>query len=220
MCSIVGSRYPEKIISLIKQNSYRGEFSHSFTFIDKEFNLHTTRNFGPFKEDQFLEDSSKVDYVYILCHTQAPTGGLVQDHMRIHPVVYGQFRLMHNGILKQRWVDSWKQYSDSDTDFDTYQFVNYLSTKLQEKPLEECLYSVDGSYVGVLCKDNDFPVVFRNDSSVIHYKETMNDIELSSHLIDGFTVLPPFCIYRVNLNSFKLEQLGIFKSVNMPFFFG
>ena len=220
MCSIVGSKYPNRVLELIKENSYRGEFSYSFTLIDTELNLHTIRDFGSFNKEMFLKKCSEINSIYIICHCQAPTGGLVKDFNRIHPIVSGKYRLLHNGILKQKWVDAWKLNSPSNTDFDTFQFVNYLEDSLEERPLEDALYSVDGSYACVLMTENDFPVVFRNDSSVLHFKQTNTDIELSSHKVDGFEPLKPYTINVVNLRAYTLEQIGNFKSVNMPFYFG
>lgn len=215
MCSIVGSFNKETIKKLIKENTYRGNFSFSITSVNPETYQSTThREFGDF--DEGLLDSIFKEGLYYLCHTQAPTGGLERDLTRVHPIKMDGHKLLHNGIIKQKWVNKQKKIFGNDDNFDTRQLLYHISKYLDDEiELTKALKGVDGSFACALINENKSIKIFSNDSSVIHF----NGTDLSSHEVDGFTKLTPYKVFDLDLRNKTIIEEGEFESINMPFFF-
>jgi len=212
MCSIIGSFNKEVIEYLVNENKYRGEFSFSITKVDPEtYTTETYKKFCKFDNNYFNQVYEK--RFYYLIHMQAPTIGLVKDPDRIHPIKYNDYKLLHNGVLKQKWVDKQKKKDKIDSNFDTLHLITYLANT--DLPLQKALEEIDGSYVCVLIKEKKFIKVFRNDSSIIHYKGT----DLSSHKVKGMKSLPSFKIFNLDLKNRELKEESDFNSINKPFFF-
>lgn len=215
MCSIIGSFDKSLLKEIVKENAYRGQFSYSMSSIDPEtYEIYTLKEFGPLTNE--IIDTNWKDGFYHLCHTQAPTMGLVQDYSRIHPASIGDIKLWHNGIIKQKWVDKAKIEFENDDEFDTRQFARHINKNITEGiSLSKILSSVDGSFACALVKNNEYIKIFSNDSSIIHH----NGINLSSHGMSEFIKVNPYKIYNLNLKDKTFEQEEDFKCINMPFFF-
>ncbi len=106
MCAIVGSFDKDKLIELVKLNSYRGQHSYSISEYDvEEQKLRLLRKeFGEFN----LNGIELTEGCYYIAHTQAPTTE-AKAHNNIHPSVEAdECMLWHNGIIKQDCVN-WLQ---------------------------------------------------------------------------------------------------------------
>jgi hypothetical protein len=146
MCSIIASFNKQKIKDLVILNHHRGNFSYSIGVFDTDNYSFTQiiKEFGVFditKLDQIEETSNS----YIVCHIQAPTGGLIKDEDRIHPTKINDTYLWHNGIITNAGVQYIQNLSGSIDTFDTallHEFLdfNQFSDLSNIEGLFSCLF--------------------------------------------------------------------------------
>lgn len=212
MCAIVGSFDPQKILELIDHNSYRGNFSWSFTGIDSNQLVQVSKKgFGEFNTELFLQLSEGKD-LYWVCHVQAPTGGLVNETDRIHPVTLGYQRLWHNGVIKMKWIEQAALKSGNVDLFDTLQ----MAYQIKREPLEKALEDIDGSFACVLHTFGESLKIFKNTASPLFCYGT----DISSVKVGNMEKIESGVIYNIDIENREVVVDSEFTNVNKPFFFG
>lgn len=223
MCAIVGSFSRDKLLELIKLNSYRGSHSYSFSLYDTYLGRLTIvkRALGEF-------DESIVDIPYrhyAIAHVQAPTTES-KDNSSIHPALadiestftvnkdttHYQYKhaLWHNGILKAGYCDELRK-RHGEISWDT----NLLLCEM----LTDGWYSldkVDGTF-SCLYYVNGGLHLFRNEISPMFIDSEMN---MSSTKFEGSTSTEPNKVLRVELGNKTVAPIHTFKTVENPYYFG
>ena len=198
MCSIVASFDKEKLKELYKLNAYRGELSYSLTTFQPGLKIGIMMQDGG-KMPEFLIDCVLVSSGdYIVAHSQAPT----TDTNNIHPAVYGDIMLWHNGIIKQKSMpeDTW------DTQWLLEQIVYYGWSSLSR---------IDGTFACIMY-NNDHLYVFRNEISPMFYDKNLN---FSSTKFEGSEPLEPNKVFLLNLEHKQLSTVAFFQTHENPYFF-
>ena len=115
MCSIIASFSKDKLLELYKLNAYRGELSYSlaaFENTDNKIQLNIMMKDKGKLPEVLLTEMHHFDNAFYIAHSQAPT----QESDNIHPAVYGNCFLLHNGIIKQKtltpgtWDTEWIEF--------------------------------------------------------------------------------------------------------------
>jgi len=208
MCAIVGSFDKDKLIELVKLNSYRGQHSYSISEYNvDERKLHLLRKeFGEFN----LDGIELTEGCYYIAHTQAPTTE-AKAHNNIHPSVEAdECMLWHNGIIKQNCVN-WLQEE-----------VKMPNEKWDTKLLHEYLrYGKDLSEINgtfsCLWYNLGILYLFRNEISPMFRDEDMN---LSSTKFDGSMPVPANKMFWVDLENNILDEVYSFTTKENPYFLG
>jgi hypothetical protein len=200
MCAIIGSLYKEKLKDLYNLNAYRGELNYSLA------------TFTPYKgklEFQILfQDSGKmpdtlIDGIpckegdFIIAHSQAPT----TNSNSIHPAVYGDALLWHNGIIKQNTLSpgTW------DTAWLLEQIINYGWSSLSR---------VNGTFACIMYLNENL-YVFRNEISPLFIDEHFN---ISSTKYQGSVSLTPNRVWKLNFETMYLDAIAYFKTMENPYY--
>jgi len=112
MCAITGSLYKNKLKDLYALNAYRGELSYSLASFrptkDKVVFQTLFQESGKMP-DTLIDSLPTTEGDFMIAHSQAPT----TDSKNVHPAVYGDAMLWHNGIIKQKnilagtWDTEW-----------------------------------------------------------------------------------------------------------------
>lgn len=193
MCSIIGSFNKEKVKELVKLNQHRGNFSYSISVYNVCENkiIYSYKDFGEFNVNKFNSILHTPNNYYI-CHIQAPTGGMLKDYNRIHPVKYNNTYLWHNGILKLK----------DRTLFDTKYLTNILSKKgfngLSDiEGLFSCVYYNKGLYM------------FRTKHGKLYIDKDMN---VSSEKFENSKCINFDTVYKVNLKNKEVIIVNEFKT--------
>lgn len=210
MCSISGSFSKSKLIELVDLNRYRGEYSHSITYIDKELDvLSLTRKFGSVNVDDIRIPES----AYCIIHQQAPTTENVSfDH--IHPAQNSSALLWHNGILKQTTIKKLQDVLKSSSTWDSFLLLDYL-TKISSVPKD-----IDGSFACVFHEvdliDGAHLWLFRNEIAPLFIDTEMN---ISSTKFDGSEPVQPNTM--ISFNPFKslvrISEFLTFTTIDNPY---
>jgi hypothetical protein len=202
MCAITASFDTNKLEELYKLNSYRGELSYSvssFTFTDFITNsislnvLMQDNNKMPEGLIKNLPPGGK----YFIAHSQAPT----TNSNNIHPAVYGDAMLWHNGIIKQKNIaeNTW------DTQWLLEQIIDYGWSALSR---------VDGTFACIMYNGGEL-FVFRNEIAPMFYDDNLN---FSSTKIDSARELPPNKVFKVNLSYMTIEPVAYFETLENPYY--
>lgn len=209
MCAIVGSFDKEKLKELVRINSYRGSFSHSFaTYLpnEKDLILHSME-FGPL--DPNIIDKNFIEGSYGIAHIQAPTSAK-HTVERIHPAIYSGSCLWHNGILKTTYINKHVKDNPDTSDWDTEIILRELVSNGYK-----ILSTVDGSF-SCLAFDGSEMFLFRNLLSPMFMDD---DLSLSSTQFRLSYETPANSFFRINFETKKLELIGVFKTHTLPYFF-
>lgn len=221
MCSITASFSTERIKELIEMNRYRGEFSHSITYLDTHtMNLvHVHRALGPINTKDIILPNKMSD-VYVIVHQQAPTGDTNKDD--IHPASDTVNYLWHNGILKTKTIEELqKQYDDFF--LDPYFPKITWDTKLLLMHLSYCGYpkDIDGSFACLYYKGKRYDssldpklYVFRNLLSPLFMD---NSFTFSSTKFNGSYPVMPHHMFNVDLKNKKLTSENVFTTMENPY---
>ena len=209
MCSIVGSFSKQRFKELIKLNQSRGSFSYSFMVINPEtFEIiQMVQDFGGFNYD--VIDASPDGYY--IGHTQAPTGGLIQDPERIHPALYKEKFLFHNGIIKQKDVERLKAELETDESWDS----KLMLQEIANKGLKFTLDTIDGSFACVYFNGTSINV-FRSAAGILFVG---NDLDISSTKFDNSVRIEKDTIYNFDLNNKTISKIEDFTSKSSPYFY-
>lgn len=217
MCAITGSKNLDILKELISLNSYRGSHSYSFSL----YNMYTghlhviKKKFGTINVDELAIPSN----CYGIVHIQAPTTDARTDQF-IHPATipnvtneFPFYALWHNGIIKEDIV---KEYSrECSTSWDTMMILHMLN---RSQINWEVLNKFDGTFSCLLYDGLDNTLkLFRNQISPMFIDSDMN---ISSTKFEGSEETEPDVVFELDLNDNKLLQVGSFKTVENPYFFG
>jgi glutamine phosphoribosylpyrophosphate amidotransferase len=206
MCGIFASFSLNTLKKLAQLNAYRGQHSHSLALFNYEQGdiEYLTRQFGPFKADNFEIPKGK----YAIGHIQAPTTeNTGQDF--IHPAIIENSYLWHNGILKPQTIKALQHLLNSDNTWDTKLLLQFI--------IEHRIPSdIDGSFACMMVA-NDQLYVFRNELSPLFYSPEF--LDFSSSPFEGAVTLPPNRIFGVGLEIRELCQLETFTTVGNPYEF-
>ena len=199
MCSIFGSFDKDVIKKLLKLNQFRGNFSYSITQGDK-----VVKDFGPFDTDRLDEFN---DEDYIICHVQAPTGGMIKDRDRIHPTEDVNSKLWHNGLLKPKGIKYLQEDLDETITFDTKLLHKHLLKSNFTR-----LSAIEGLFSCVFQYANEI-FLFRTKHGKLYINE---DLSISSVRFSGISKLHrPLekskninydTVYKLDLNSRTLNN--------------
>ena len=204
MCSILGSFEKEKIRELVDVNKHRGNFSYSITAWDIEENLivEQYKDFGDFDHKK-LDKIIDRDDIYYLCHVQAPTGGMMEDITRVHPVRIDTSYLFHNGILQRRTIKKLqKKYSEAN-DFDSY----LLLKSLIEEGFEG-LSDIEGLFTCAYIRQNALHL-FRTKHGKLYADANLS---ISSEKFPDSFMINYDTIYRMNLKDKVLDIIDEFET--------
>lgn len=204
MCSIIVSLDQNKFSELIDLNQSRGKFSYSYC---KILDLKNFENRELIKEWGVFDKSKISTSVIHIGHTQAPTGGLIQDKNRIHPAQENDSLLYHNGILKPSYVKFLQGRYKTNETWDT----SLLLKRLEDIGFE-ALSEVDGSFACVYIRDGQI-IIFRNEIAPLFYEEKTGS--LSSTKFDGSIAIKSNTVFRYEYGA--LIPLATFETKNNPY---
>ncbi len=210
MCSIVGSYSKEKFKELVELNQSRGSFSYSFMVIDPKTLeiVSLTQKFGPF--DSTVVDTAPDD-MYYLGHTQAPTGGLIEDPNRIHPARIDDYFMFHNGIIKQKDVARLQAEHNTTEAWDS----KLMLMEIKKKGLKETLDTIDGSFACVF-KDEKCLKIFRSAAGTLFIDDKVN---ISSTAFKGAERIEKDDIFGLELEHKAIYLMETFTSKSNPYFY-
>lgn len=202
MCSIIASYNKDKIKDLVKINQHRGNFSYSVSVFKDGNIVESIKNFGAF-DDTIIDG---VQDGYIICHLQAPTGGLISDVNRIHPTQINDSYLYHNGIITTRgmkYLQNYKNQGLSET-FDTKLLHNHLyNTDWSE------LSNIEGLFSCLYIKDNKI-FLFRNKHGKLYVD---NELTISSERFDNSKCINYDTVYNLELVNKTVNIIDNFKTL-------
>ena len=120
----------------------------------------------------------------------------------IHPAVYGDYLLWHNGIVKQKEItaDTWD--------------TNWLLQRISDYGWSS-LSRVDGTFACVMHNGIDI-FIFRNEISPMFIDK---DLNFSSTKFEGSESLEPNKVFRVNLLTKSLTPIAYFDTMENPYYF-
>ena len=210
MCSIVGSFSKEKFKDLIHLNQHRGSFSYSFLALNpKSLKTETLiQHFGLF--DLSVVDSAP-DGMYYLGHTQAPTGGLIEDPNRIHPARIDDFFMFHNGIIKQKDVARLQAEHNTTEGWDS----KLMLMEIKKNGLMETLNTIDGSFACVF-NDGKCLKFFRSAAGTLF---TDKEANISSTAFPGGERIDKDYVFGVELEHKAIYLKDSFKSKSNPYYY-
>ena len=162
MCAITGSFTKHKLKDLYRLNTYRGELSYSLCTIryaGKVTELGTLMQDNNKMPDTLIDSLPVHGNTFYIPHSQAPT----TSTNNIHPAVYGDTLLWHNGIIKQKGLNG----SEWDTHVLLQSIVDYGWSSLSR---------IDGTFACMMYR-GDGLFVCRNEISPMFYNVEFHDFE-------------------------------------------
>ena len=200
MCAITGSLYKNKLKELYALNAYRGELSYSLASFrptkDKVVFQTLFQESGKMP-DALIESLPTTEGDFMIAHSQAPT----TDSKNVHPAVYGDAMLWHNGIIKQKNIvaGTW------DTEWLLENIIDYGWSALSR---------VDGTFACVLYWGGNL-YIFRNEISPLFVDLHFN---ISSTRFDGSTSLTPNKVWKINFETGYLDAVAYFDTFENPYY--
>ena len=200
MCAITGSLHKNKLKDLYALNAYRGELSYSLaSFRPTKDRLTFQLLFqesGKMPEN-LIDDTPLQLGDYIVAHSQAPT----TDSNNVHPAVYGDAMLWHNGIIKQKNIleGTW------DTAWLLENIIDYGWSSLSR---------VDGTFACVMYFAGNL-YVFRNEISPLFIDAALN---ISSVGFKGSNPTPPNKLHHLDFNFQSLFGVKAFTTKFNPYY--
>ena len=210
MCALSGSFKPAKAKELYNLNSYRGTISSSLSIFSQDAVLQNQTKFhGEIDSNEF--DDMQQDGNWILTHSQAPTSA-EEDIHTIHPAVYKEYMVWHNGIIKKDSMDAWNQRLGTNYKWDTALLAHIIYEEGYE-----VLSEVDGSFACVLYAQDQGLYVFRNIIAPLFIDIHMN---LSSTKFGKASLIEPHVVHKLKLNKKELTTTSIrFTTFDNPYYF-
>ncbi len=203
MCSIIAGFDKRAIEDLVELNQFRGNFSYSCTEVDlKNRPVSQIKAFGAFNKDAILEDNYKI------AHVQAPTGGMVKDSERIHPVVSGKNMLWHNGIITPKGVRFLQDLLGTDETFDTKLLLDAI-----EQEGFSILSEIEGLFSCVMLY-NTHLMMFRTKHGKLFLDEQLN---ISSERFENSKCINADTVYVVDTDNLEIVPLYFFKTKRFNF---
>lgn len=198
MCSIMASFSAEKLKELVDINQFRGNFSFSYTEVDeKNRPVVQVKSFGEFNKDIISPNNYKI------AHVQAPTGGLVKDEARIHPVEDNGSMLWHNGLIVPRGIKYLQELLGTDETFDT----RLLHRAILVHGFD-ILNDIEGLFSCLLIRNGNI-FIFRTKHGKLYVDEDMN---ISSERFDGSKCINSDTIYNIDVSEKDITVTGAFKT--------
>lgn len=207
MCAIIGSYDKNKVIELCELNAYRGQSSHSITYLNTDGNHWQKSSPGQINYDDLLE-TDDVD-IYIVVHLQAPTGEFHDKY--IHPSDVNDDLLWHNGIVKQNEIKRLNEQYGTQFEWDT-DLINNLVHQYGPSVLSE----IDGSFACLWSHGSHF-YAFRNEIAPLFVDDHMN---ISSTKFDNSRSIEPNVFFNIDLEKRVLTVEEKFKTKNNPYYYG
>lgn len=200
MCAIIGSFNKDKLKELHALNSYRGELSYSLCSFkpgNNEVKLGVLMSDQGKMPDTLIDQFPSLDGDFFISHTQAPT----TESKNIHPAVYGNTMLWHNGIIKQKTFseDTW------DTAWMLEAITNYGWSTLSR---------IDGTFACIMF-DGSYLYAFRNEISPLFYDI---DLNFSSTKFEGSKSLPPNQVFCIDINTRMIDTVAYFETHENPYY--
>ena len=200
MCAITGSFTKHKLKDLYRLNTYRGELSYSLTtfkYSGDKIELMTLMQDEYKMPENLIDDIPAHEDTFFVAHSQAPT----TNTKNIHPAVYGDTLLWHNGIIKQNTIDE----STWDTHFLLQRIVDYGWSTLSR---------IDGTFACMMYSSGEM-FVFRNEISPMFYDE---DFNFSSTKFEGCKTLEPNKVFKLDLKHKRMSVISHFSTLENPYF--
>ena len=200
MCAITGSFSQSKLTDLYRLNAYRGELSYSlssFSYGEDKIQFDTMMQDRNKMPEGLINALPNSENKYFIAHSQAPT----TNANNIHPAVYGDCMLWHNGIVKQKTLteDTW------DTQWLLEQIINYGWSSLSR---------VDGTFACIMYNCGEL-FIFRNEISPMFYDK---DLNFSSTKVEFTESLPPNKVFKVNLKYKRIIPVAYFETMENPYY--
>lgn len=216
MCAIVGSKDVVMLRELVKLNSYRGSHSYSFSL----YNMYTghlhviKKKLGTIN----LEELHVPSNCYGIVHVQAPTTDARTENF-IHPATipnttneFPFYALWHNGIIKEDIIKEFSKTANSS--WDTMIMLDALNRGQADWRV---LNNFDGTFSCLFYDGLDNKLkLFRNQISPMYIDDNMN---ISSTKFEGSLSTRPDVVFEMNLNDNKLIEIGLFETVENPYYF-
>ena len=200
MCAITASFDKDKLLELYRLNAYRGELSYSLSAFEHtpagvKLNI-LMQDEGKLPE-VLLTEMNHLSNAFYIAHSQAPT----TEAKNIHPSVFGDCFLWHNGIIKQKNITA----GTWDTQWLQEQIINYGWSSLSR---------VDGTFACIMYNSGEL-FVFRNEISPMFYDENLN---FSSTKFAGAESLAPNKVFKINLKYKQLSPIAYFQTMENPYY--
>lgn len=200
MCAITASFSKEKLLELYRLNAYRGELSYSYNAFEHnegkvQINI-LMKDHGPLPE-VLVTEMHHFENAFYIAHSQAPT----TQSKNIHPAIFGDCLLWHNGIIKQKTITA----GTWDTEWLLEQITNYGWSSLSR---------IDGTFACIMYNNGEL-FVFRNEISPMFYDK---DLNLSSTKFDGSLSLEPNKVFKLNLEHKQLSPVAYFQTKENPYY--
>lgn len=200
MCGIFVSTNRDTFIKLAEANSNRGSYSHSI--LDCEFdgtNKSIIKQVGPLNVN-----SIPLEAELYIGHVQAPTSADGFNPNNIHPAIYDNTMLYHNGIILPSGMKTLYETVKSTSKWDTILLLEYFNNGGD-------LSEIDGSFACITINDNGI-FVFRNAIAPLFY----NGCDISSVPFTGATMLPHGIIFKLTPSGLQ-ESTETFSTKNNPY---
>lgn len=200
MCAITGSFTKHKLKDLYRLNTYRGELSYSLCTIRYAGKV---TELGTLMQDNYKMPDTLIDSLpvhgntFYIAHSQAPT----TSTNNIHPAVYGDTLLWHNGIIKQKGLNG----SEWDTHVLLQSIVDYGWSSLSR---------IDGTFACMMYR-GDGLFVFRNEISPMFYDDELN---FSSTKFENSKSLDPNKVFKIDLVNKILQPVAYFETLENPYY--
>lgn len=200
MCAITASFSQNKLTDLYRLNAYRGELSYSlsaFSFSENKIQFDTMMQDRDRMPEGLIAALPEGVNKYYIAHSQAPT----TNANNIHPAVYGDCMLWHNGIVKQKNLTegTW------DTQWLLEQIINYGWSALSR---------ADGTFACIMYNSGEL-FVFRNEISPMFYDK---DLNFSSTKVEFTESLPPNKVFKINLKYKQITPIAYFETMENPYY--
>lgn len=209
MCSIIGSFDRQTLIDLCELNAYRGQHSHSISYMDDTGIYFTQKKFGPID----YEKIDPYDNDYCIIHMQAPTTDS-KTIDNIHPATDNPYSidslLWHNGIIKEKEVERLREKYDMKSTWDTYILLHHLIAG-------GSLNDIDGTFSCLWYNDARELRLFRNEISPMFIDSNSN---ISSTKFINSVPTDPNVMFEFNPFKNKLTPLYSFQTKENPYYFG
>jgi len=186
MCSIIASFNKETFEDLVDKNQHRGNFSFSYTEVNGTDVVEQIKAYGEFAKDLVSKEYYKIG------HVQAPTGGMVVDESRIHPVIIGDSMLWHNGLITPKGIKFLQEKLETTEQFDTKLLIGAI-----QKYGFSILDHIEGLFSCLYIEDNEV-YIFRTKHGKLYIDESMN---ISSERFVGSKCIGYNRIYKLDLNK-------------------
>lgn len=169
---------------------------------------------GELNESRGVKESTNNELIigddtYFIGHVQSPTSNSAKPHPAVSISHYGEYRLWHNGIVKDVTLNKYRKLVSYDfKDWDTMFILKMIyNTGFGG------LSKIDGSFACVYNDNKNDTFIFRNELAPLYID---CDLNLSSIKYDDMQLLPPNKVFYINDNK-ELVVVAEFETLNNPY---